>query len=44
LSNASPTLPIEGLMPSSARCSLNRMEVYCLGSRGRRNTAWLEQQ
>src|SRR5215218_979811 len=28
LSNASPTLPIEGLMPSSARCSLNRMEVY----------------
>jgi hypothetical protein len=38
LSNASPTLPIEGLMPSSARCSLNRMEVYWADSSGRCNT------
>jgi hypothetical protein len=30
LSKASPTVPTEGVMPSRAKCSVNRIEVYWL--------------
>jgi hypothetical protein len=29
LSSASPTVPIEGAMPSMAMCSVKRIIVYC---------------
>ena len=38
LSNESPMLPTELVIPASARRSLNRTEVYCPGSMSRRNT------
>ena len=38
----SPTVPIEGLAPSSARRSVYAIDVYCLGSTSRRNTALLD--
>src|SRR4029453_449142 len=38
LSSASPTEPTEGVMPSSCRCSVNRMARYWADSTGRRNT------
>ena len=42
LSSASPTVPIDADSPYRARVSVNRIEVYCLGSRSRSNTGLLE--
>jgi hypothetical protein len=38
LSNASPTVPTEAVIPSSCRCSVKRSAVYWADSTGRCNT------
>jgi hypothetical protein len=43
LSRASPTVPTDGTSPASSRVSVKCIAVYCSGSRGRRNTACLDQ-
>jgi TrwC relaxase len=42
LSSESPAEPIDGRMPASSSRWVNRIAVYCPGSRGRRNTALVD--
>jgi hypothetical protein len=44
LSKHDPVRPMERRSPSRSQASMQAVEVYSLGSRGRGNTALLEQQ